>query len=175
MLPGALVGVGIGWAAAAWVSENHIRLIVGTVAMLFALNYWFSGRLRQKPHGPNVVKGAFWSVVTGFTSFVSHAGGPPFQMYTVPLRLPPRILAGTAVILFATVNAVKLVPYFFLGQFDATNLATSAVLLPISIPATFLGVWLVRRFATDAFYRLVYALVFIVGLYLVVEALAVLL
>ena len=123
-----------------------------------------------RPHGQNVVKGGFWGVVTGFTSFVSHAGGPPYQMYTVPLRLEPRIYAGTSVILFAAINAIKLIPYFFLGQFDAANLTTSALLLPVSIPATFLGVWLVRKFETDAFYKWIYASIFIVGVYLVCEA-----
>ncbi len=170
VLPGAMIGIAIGWATAAWVAEHHIRLIVGVVSVLFALNHWFRHRLRQQPSGPNVAKGGFWGMVTGFTSFVSHAGGPPFQMYAVPLRLAPRVFAGTSVILFAIINAVKLVPYFMLGQFDATNLTTSAVLLPISIPATFLGVWLVRRLEMELFYRIVYTAIFIVGLYLVWQA-----
>lgn len=169
MLPGAMVGVGIGWATAAWVSENHIRLIVGMVSILFALNYWFRHRLQEKPHGQDPVKGSVWGVLTGFTSFVSHAGGPPFQMYAVPLRLPPRVFAGTMVIMFAVINAVKLVPYFMLGQFDATNLTTSAVLLPVSIPATFFGVWLVKKFEVESFYRVIYGLIFLVGVFLVLD------
>jgi uncharacterized protein len=170
MLPGAMVGIAAGWATAAWVSEDQIRLIVGLVSILFSVNYWFRDRLRDEPHGPNTVKGSIWAVLTGFTSFVSHAGGPPFQMYAVPLRLPPRVFAGTAVILFATINAVKLVPYFFLGQFDATNLTTSAVLLPISIPATFFGVWLVKKLDMESFYRIIYLLIFLVGIYLIWNA-----
>jgi hypothetical protein len=169
VLPAAVIGIAIGWATAAWVTEHHIRLIVGVVSVLFALNYWFRDRLKQEPHGPNVAKGSFWGVIAGFTSFVSHAGGPPFQMYAVPLRLAPRIYAGTSVILFAAINAIKLVPYFFLGQFDATNLTTSAILLPISIPATFFGVWLVKKFETDAFYKWIYASIFVVGVYLILE------
>lgn len=172
ILPAAVVGIAIGWATAAWVTEHHIRLIVGVVSVLFALNYWFRDRLRQKPHGRNVAKGSFWGVVSGFTSFVSHAGGPPFQMYAVPLRLEPRIYAGTSVILFAAINAIKLVPYFFLGQFDTTNLTASAILLPISIPATFLGVWLVKKFETDAFYKWIYASIFVIGVYLIFEGVA---
>ncbi len=172
MLPGAMVGIGIGWWTAAWVTENEIRLIVGAISVLFTLNYWFRHRLRQHPHGHNVAKGGFWGMVTGFTSFVSHAGGPPFQMYAVPLRLAPRIFTGTSVIMFAVVNAVKTVPYFLLGQFNATNLETSAILLPISIPATFLGVWLVKVLDADVFYRAIYILIFLVGLYLVWESLA---
>jgi hypothetical protein len=169
VLPAAVIGIAIGWATAAWVTEHHIRLIVGVVSVLFALNYWFRDRLKQEPHGHNVAKGGFWGVIAGFTSFVSHAGGPPFQMYAVPLRLAPRIYAGTSVILFAAINAIKLVPYFFLGQFDATNLTTSAILLPVSIPATFFGVWLVKKFETDAFYKWIYASIFVVGVYLILE------
>jgi len=172
MLPGAVVGILIGWLTAAWVTEHEIRLIVGVVSVLFALNYWFRHRLKPEAHGHDVVKGSFWAVVTGFTSFVSHAGGPPFQMYTVPLRLAPRLYAGTAVLLFAIINATKTIPYFFLGQFDTANLTASAVLLPISIPATFLGVWLVKKIEVEAFYKIVYLMIFVVGVYLVWEGLA---
>ena len=171
-LPAAVIGVGIGWAAAATVTEDQTRLIVGIISVLFALNYWFRHRLKPKPHGQNAAKANFWGVVAGFTSFVSHSGGPPYQMYAVPLRLEPRIYAGTTVIFFATINAIKLVPYFFLGQFDATNLTTSAILLPVSIPATLLGVWLVRRFETEAFYKWIYASIFLVGLFLVINSTA---
>lgn len=170
MLPGAMIGVGIGWATAAWVTADHIRLIVGLIAVLFALNYWFRHRLKPKPRGQSIARGGFWGAITGFTSFVSHAGGPPYQLYTVPLRLDPRVFAGTTVILFATINAIKVVPYFFLGQFDTANLAASAVLLPLSIPATLLGVWLVKRFEREAFYKWIYATIFIVGVYLTVDS-----
>jgi uncharacterized membrane protein YfcA len=118
------------------------------------------------------VKGTFWGAVAGFTSFVSHAGGPPFQLYTVPLRLEPRIFAGTTTIVFAIINAFKTVPYFFLGQFDTANLTASAVLLPISIPATFFGVWRVKKIELEAFYKIVYLLIFVVGVYLVWEGLS---
>ncbi|MCB1496113.1 MAG: sulfite exporter TauE/SafE family protein [Bauldia sp.] len=167
MLPGALLGIGIGWLTAAWVSESQIRLIVGLVAVVFALDYWFRHRTRTEATKPNAAKGAFWGVVTGFVSFVSHAGGPPYQVYAVPLKLPPRIFAGTAVVFFAIVNAIKLIPYFFLGQFDGQNLLASAVLLPISIPATLFGVWLVRRTDPKIYYQAIYAIVFIVGVFLI--------
>ncbi len=171
MMPGALVGIAIGWLTAAWVGEGQIRLIVGVVAVTFALNYWFRHRTSTKPSAPNAAKGVFWGAVTGFVSFVSHAGGPPYQVYAAPLRLPPRIFAGTAVIFFATVNAIKLVPYFFLGQFQQENLMTSAILLPISIPATIFGVWLVKRIDPKTYYRLIYGFVFFVGVFLVGQGL----
>jgi uncharacterized membrane protein YfcA len=171
MLPGALVGVAIGWWTAAWVTEAEIRMILGLVSVAFALNYWLRLRREMAPRTPHVAKGVFWAALSGFTSFVSHAGGPPYQIYVAPLRLAPRIFAGTMVIFFFIVNALKIVPYFFLGQFSTANLLTSAVLLPIAIPATFLGVWLIRRIDAKRFYEIVYVLIFAIGAFLIVESL----
>ena len=172
MLPGALAGILIGYATASFVTEHEIRLIVGIVSVAFATDYWFRHRRNTEPREPNTAKGLFWGMVAGFTSFVSHAGGPPYQVYTAPLRLEPRLFAGTSVVFFAIVNAVKVVPYFLLGQFNPQNLLTSAVLLPLSIPATLLGVWLVKRFDPKTFYDVIYATIFAVGLFLVVESIA---
>jgi uncharacterized membrane protein YfcA len=172
MLPGALVGVAIGWWTASWVGEAEIRLILGLVSVAFALNYWIRTRREVTPRQPDRAKGAFWGALSGFTSFVSHAGGPPYQIYVTPLRLAPRIFAGTMVIFFFIVNALKLVPYFFLGQFSTANLLTSAVLLPISIPATFFGIWLIKRIDAKRFYEIVYALIFAIGVFLIGESIA---
>jgi uncharacterized membrane protein YfcA len=167
MLPGALFGIAIGWATAAWVTEHEIRIIVGLVSIFFAVNYWLRHKRSPVAARPNVPKGIFWGTVTGFVSFVSHSGGTPYQMYTAPLRLEPIVFAGTSVIFFAVTNAVKVVPYFFLGQFDRQNLITAAIIGPIALPAVFLGVWLVRRIDPRTFYDVIYALIFAVGLFLV--------
>jgi hypothetical protein len=172
MIPGSIVGILLGWLTAAWVTEHEVRLVVGVIAVLFALNWWFRHRKRVEPRGHNRIRGTFWGVVGGFTSFVSHAGGPPFQIYALPLRLEPRVFAGSSVLLFAVTNAIKTVPYFFLGQFDAENLATAAVLLPVSIAATLVGVRLVKKVESEPFYRIIYGMFFFVGLYLVWEGIA---
>ena len=94
MLPGAMVGIAIGWWLAAAVSTDMVKLIIGLIAALFA-GRWFWLKLRkaspEKP--PSRARGAFWGMVSGYTSFVAHAGGPPFQMYALPLGLHPREFA----------------------------------------------------------------------------------
>ena len=164
MLPASIVGIGFGWMTAAYVSEDFVRLLVGVISIVFALNYWFGDRLRARPAEPNVGKGAFWGSLAGFTSFVSHAGAPPFQMYALPLRLDKQVFVGTSVIFFAVTNAVKLVPYFFLGQFDAANLATAAVLFPFAAFTTVVGIWIVRVIDQSLFYGLSYIFVMVIGL-----------
>ena len=79
-----------------------------------------------RPRRPGVPGGVFWGALAGFTSFISHAGAPPFQVYVMPQNLKPRVFAGTATMFFAAVNLLKLPPYFLLGQFSRDNLAASA-------------------------------------------------
>lgn len=167
MLPPAILGIGAGWALAAYVSEDQVRLVIGLVSLWFVLSYWFSGTGRDEPAGRNRPKAGLWGSFAGFTSFVSHAGGPPWQMYVLPLGLEPRLFAGTSVMFFATVNAVKLIPYFFLGQFDTANLSTSALLLPLAPIAMLIGIRVVKHINRTLFYRVTYVCVFAVGLKLV--------
>lgn len=169
MLPGSLLGIALGWQLAASVTPDVIRLVVGVVALVF-VGRWLVSEVRRRgavAASPNRAVAAFWGAVSGFTSFVAHVGGPPFQMYTLPLRLDPKVLSGTTAIFFAITNAVKLIPYFALGQFDATNLAASAVLMPLAPLATLAGAWLVRRMKPEVFYPLTYATVGLIGLKLV--------
>jgi uncharacterized membrane protein YfcA len=93
--------------------------------------------------------------VAGFTSFVSHAGAPPYQVFVLPLRLEKTVYAGTTTILFAYVNAIKLAPYWALGQLSASNLKTAAVLVVPAVLAVFAGVRLVRVLPQALFFRLV--------------------
>jgi uncharacterized membrane protein YfcA len=167
LIPAAVAGVGLGWLTAAYVTAAHVRLIVGVVALLFCLDYYFGGGKARKPREHNPPKGWFWGAMSGFTSFVSHAGGPPYQMYVLPLRLDPRLLAGTSIIFFSVVNGLKVVPYLLLGQFSTVNLMTSAVLLPLAPLATLAGVRMVRLIKPEPFYRFTYAIVFAVSLKLI--------
>ncbi len=105
----------------------------------------------------------------GYGSFVAHAGGAPFQVYSLPLKLPPRDYTGAAVRFFAILNFIKLGPYFALGQLDTANLTISATLVPLAIVATALGGFMVKRMKPDVFYPFMYAMAFIAGLKLVYD------
>src|SRR5258708_25752791 len=136
MLPGGLLGIGIAWALATQVSDAFVRLVVGIIGTSFALNAWF-GPMSPQPQPRNVPAGVFWGVVAGFTSTLAQAGGPPFQVYVLPQRLPKLTLVGTYTIYFAALNLLKIGPYFALGQFSTANFASSVILLPVAIAANF--------------------------------------
>ena len=94
MLPGAVVGIGAGWLTAAMVTPDMVRFLVGMVAILFVAR-WFYQLVRHgsdRKTDPSGLLGAFWGTVAGFTSFVAHVGGPPFQIYALPLKMDPESL-----------------------------------------------------------------------------------
>ncbi len=171
MLPGALFGIGLGWVTAAWVSDGFVRLLVGIIAVSFALVQFFADFNSAPPRKESRLRASAWASVAGYTSFVAHAGGPPFQAYVLPLKLQKELVAGTNVVFFFTVNSVKLVPYFALGQFDAQNLRLSATLVPIAIAGVVAGIWLVRRISQRWFYNITYAGLFAIGLKLIYDSL----
>ncbi len=164
LMPGALIGLAAGWLLAARVNEAAVRLAVGLISIAFVifmlLRDRFAGGAAARA---NVAPGIFWGALGGFTSFVSHAGGPPLMVYVMPQKLSPRVFAGTLTMFFAAVNLLKVLPYFLLGQFNADNLTASATLFPLAIVATFGGVWLVRRVSAERFYNAVLILTFLIG------------
>ncbi|MGN6464006.1 MAG: sulfite exporter TauE/SafE family protein [Rhizobiaceae bacterium] len=168
MMPGALAGIGVGWLTAAVVAEAAVKLIVGLIALGFVLRWlWQKYAGRDQPHGHNVVSGAFWGVISGFTSFVAHAGGPPYQVYALPLRQDPKLYTSTSVVFFAVMNAVKLIPYFALGELDTRNLTAAAALMPVAFIATVAGAAVVKKMRAEVFYPVTYALVFFLSLKLI--------
>jgi uncharacterized membrane protein YfcA len=165
MLPGAVVGILLGWLLAARVSADAVLTAVGAISMLFGLQrLWVErrGAIAASSRSPGWV-GTLFGVVSGFTSQIAHAGAPPFQIYVLPKRLERDVFIGTSAIFFAVVNWMKVPAYIALGQFTRQSLTTSAVLLPVAIASTWGGVWLVRRAPAQQFYKVIYGLLVVVG------------
>lgn len=166
LIPAATLGIGIGWLTASIVDEAMVALLVGAVALAFAADY-FTGQHREGTPGRSVRKGGVWGAVAGFTSFVAHAGGPPFQVYMLPQRLDKTLYVGTSVVFFWAVNLIKVPPYWALGQFDTTNLSTALVLMPLAPFGVWMGIRLHHLIPEAPFYRICYAAVAMVGVKLV--------
>jgi uncharacterized membrane protein YfcA len=171
LLPASLLGILVGTLLFGYMSAAVVRLIVGVVAITFTVHYWINKRranssdLAHYPRGYGILGAS----VAGFTSFVAHAGGPPVSMYLLRRPMNRTDFAATTIVFFAVVNYVKLVPYTWLGQFDTTNLATSAALAVLAPIGVLTGAWLHARVSDRFFFAFVYVLLFVVGLKLVYD------
>lgn len=155
MVPAAAVGIGVGWLTASIVPERAVTALVGLIGALFAASLLLRRGGPPAARPARIGPGLFWGAAAGFTSFVCHAGGPPWQIYVLPLRLSKIVFAGTTTIAFACINAMKLLPYWALGQLSPANLKIAVLLMAPAAAAVFLGLWLVRRLPEALFFRLV--------------------
>jgi hypothetical protein len=177
LVPGALAGIAAGSLAFGLLPVNAIRLLLGIISVAFALNAWLrvterlAGRLGGGERRPGRAAGAIAGVLSGFTSTLAHAGGPPFVVYMLAQKVDKRTFVGTSVLYFALVNYVKLVPYYLLGQLNVGNLTTALLFAPLVPLGVWLGVLIHRRISPRAFFNTTYGLLFVTGVKLIDDAL----
>ncbi len=169
LLPFGLLGIALGALLFKLLDARTVAGIVGVSTLLFlAQRLLFPPRADSAP--PPRWLGGVLAVTSGFTSFISHAGGPPINAYMIPLRLSPVRFTATLAFFFFVINLSKWVPYAWLGLLNGRNLATSLVLLPLAPLGVWVGVRLARRIQPQLFYRLVYLGMFLTGVKLLWDA-----
>jgi uncharacterized protein len=172
IVPAATIGIVIGWATVSITSDELVKLLVGVIGLVYCADTVMKARRVIAPRPADLPRGMFWGSIAGFTSFVSHAGGPPYQMYVLPQRLEKMVYAGTSTIVFAIVNFLKLPPYWFLGQVNLASLETALLLSPLAIIGAYVGYRLTLILPEKIFFRIVEVALFLVSLKLVNDGVA---
>jgi len=167
MLPGAVLGISLAWLIASSIPDSYIRLTVGLIALAFVFNNLSERRRIEYNSRPSATRGIFWGAVSGFTGTLANAAGPPFLIYVLPQRLEKLTFVGTMAIFFAVLSAFKIAPFAALGQLSTGNLVTSLTLLPLAAATNLFAISLVRRIATDRFYKLANLMMIIVSIALI--------
>jgi uncharacterized protein len=153
LLPAGLLGTVIGTLLFGLLSAKAVAGLIGGLTLTFLALRLFARARADAPPPPRWL-GFLLGTVSGFTSFVAHAGSPPIAFYVLPLRLAPIVFTATMTVFFAAVNLSKWVPYAWLGLIDVRNMSTSLALLPLAPLGVWVGVRFVRRVSPHVFYRL---------------------
>ncbi|MFP5325482.1 MAG: sulfite exporter TauE/SafE family protein [Gammaproteobacteria bacterium] len=169
LLPFGLAGVLFGALLFKLLDARLVAGIVGVVTLLFLSQRLLFPPKADHPPPPRWL-GALLTAISGFTCFIAHAGGPPINVYVIPLRLSPVLFTGTMAFFFFFINLSKWVPYAWLGLLDWRNMATSVALLPFAPLGVWIGVRIAHRIDPALFYRLAYAGMFLTGCKLVWDA-----
>ena len=137
LITGLMIGITIGWLVFTLVDPRWIGLVIGTVTLAFAAQFFLMGEqsLPAIPVMPSLAVLA--GSISGFTTFVAHAGSPPVAMYMMARRLDKTNFVATSIGVFMIGNYVKLIPYTQLGLQHPRALWAVLVLLPM-VP---IGVW----------------------------------
>ena len=106
----ALVGTVVGALLFKILDSRVVAGMVGAFTLAFLAQRLLFPPRHDSPPPPKWV-GAILSVMSGFTSFIAHAGGPPINAYVIPLRLSPVKFSATLAFLFFIINLSKWIPY----------------------------------------------------------------
>lgn len=170
LVPAGLLGVFIGYLVAPHMSAQAMNIGLGLIGIGFCFRMWFGGAYLNRQRPADLPRGIFWGTLAGITSFISHSGGPPYQMYVLPQKLPKLVFAGTSTITFAAINLAKLPPYLALGQFPEFQKGPTALLIVIAVAGAFIGAKLTRILPERLFFKLVEIALFAVSLRLLWKA-----
>lgn len=171
---GGVPGTALGAAFYTYANPDMIRLLIGTICLVFVA--WQVGQARglipriARKLGP--VAGMTAGVGVGFTSFVSHAGGPVAAVYLLTQRLDKTTYQATTVILFWSLNVMKAAVYAGLGILSTDTLSVAVMLAPFALLGTWMGVRLHHLVRERVFFAITYVLLTVTGAKLVFDAVA---
>lgn len=174
LIVGGLPGVVLGGWLFTQVNADVIRVLIGSVSILFVL--W---QLRERLGWPQRaarrmgrLAGAMAGLAVGFTSFVSHAGGPPAAIYLLSQRMSKTEYQASTVLIFWAINLTKAVPYAGLGLFTRETLLLDLLLAPFALLGAWMGVRLHHAIPERWFFGLTYVLLSATGAKLIWDGLA---
>ncbi|MEM7545458.1 MAG: sulfite exporter TauE/SafE family protein [Pseudomonadota bacterium] len=158
------VGIALGTLAFGTFSADALRLGLGIIAIGFLLFQLAQKRGWTPPsRGGRGARAGLWGAVSGFTSTVSHAGGPPITIYLLGERLEKTVYQASSVLIFWCINLMKLGPYAALGVLDFSSLSFSLQLAPAAIVGVLFGVWAHKRVPEWLFFRAMVVLLALTG------------
>ncbi len=173
LILGALPGVAIGAALFTVAEPDVFRVLIGVISISFVVwrllkaNDFFRNARTVMPAWAGVIVG----MVAGFTSCVSHAGGPPAAVYLLSRRLSKTEFQATTVLVFWVVNIAKFIPYAALGMFTLETAIANLALAPFAIFGTWLGVKAHHFVSERWFFALTYVLLTLTGAKLIWDGL----
>lgn len=165
LVVGGLPGVVAGALLYRVASPDLFRLLIGGIAVGFVLwRLLLASRLLNlaRKRMPDWA-GVAWGVVVGFTTFVSHAGGPPAAVFLLTRGLNKTQYQASTVLLFWVLNIAKFFPYAALGMFTAQTFLANIVLAPFALLGTWIGVKAHRIVPEPLFFGLTYVLLMVTG------------
>ncbi|MGX9351258.1 sulfite exporter TauE/SafE family protein [Shimia sp. W99] len=170
LLIGSVPGVALGAALFSVANDDVLRLLIGAVSLGFVAWQLWPRRGRPRKSMPEWV-GFVAGAVGGFTSFVSHAGGPPVAVYLLSRGVSKTAYQATTVLIFWVINIAKAVPYAFLGVFKLQTLWADLLLAPFALMGAWIGVKAHYAIPDRAFFGLTYLLLTLTGSKLIWDAL----
>ena len=130
----AFVGIALAGSAMASLSSTTLQWILALFCILFASWQQLTPLLGKLPGAAYI-----WGTLSGISSTLLHAGGPPISIYFISKGINKKVWLAQAAVFFAMMNVIKLIPYSMNEVWQAEFFLLYLVLLPVAIMGVYLG------------------------------------
>lgn len=154
LLPAFLAGIAIGWLALSLMNPHLAEIAIAVTTLAFTAHWYLKGGV-VTTLPPSRLFAVVAGGASGLTTMIAHAGGPPIAIYLLRRGLSKAMFAGTASIVFAVGNIVKLAPWLLLAEKPQGFTLLALLCLPIIPLAVWLGWRLHNRLDEKQLYHFV--------------------
>jgi len=172
LVPGMFVGLALGAIFFVRVDPRLVALAIAIITLWFCLRWFLGGRRAFDRPGLPVqpAKALICATVSGFTTFVAHAGNPPLAYYLLPRGLHKTVYVSTLIAVFLASNTIKLLIYVWLFRDRPVIFLMALALMPALPLGTWVGRRLHDRLDERTLYLALYSLMALAGLKLLVDS-----
>ena len=171
---GSLPGVGLGVFLYRSADADLLRVLLGLISLAFVCYQVLQivGFFSSTPRKLSTRIGGLVGSIAGFTSFISHAGGPPVAVYLLAQEMDKTTYHSSTVLIFTIINIFKFVPYAFLGMFTLETLWIDAILAAFILFGALVGIRAHVLVPEKLFFIPNYAMLLIIGIKLLWDGLS---
>jgi uncharacterized membrane protein YfcA len=171
LIPAVLPGLALGALFLAWVDDTTLRRAIGALLLVLAAMQlvltWRSPDTTRV--GSSMATAIGTGAAAGFATMTANAAGPVMTLYLVAQGVEKRRFLGTSALFFFGVNLCKVPFSVGLGLFGAETLRRTALLAPLVLVGTWIGLHTARRLSQTRFDQAVLAATVVSALALVVR------
>lgn len=162
LLPAAMAGIVVAALLLGALSTVQLQWFIGIGSVLFALRYFL---LQQQalPWLAGRSAGVVMGFISGISSTLLHAGGPPLAMHLLARKQPATEYIATSAVFFAVLNLLKVPAFVWQQQLTADLLWLALPFLPLCYFSIKLGYWLKQKVNDRHFLPAVHGLLLLAG------------
>lgn len=175
LLPGAVVGLVLGAILFNFMDVAMIKLAIGILAMIFVAQFLLGTTASTAARPRSLALGSVLGALSGFASFIAHAGGPPVKGYLLRQGLDKTNFVGTNTLFFFALNAIKTLAYGAVGTMSLESLTVSATVAPVLFIGVLVGRHMHAYVDQALFIKIVYGALALTGAKLISDSLPMLL
>lgn len=159
---GSLLGAPVGLLIFLVANADYLRAAIGGI--LLTLTFLIILRFRIARTGMrDMIIGGLSGIFTGGLGMP----GPPLLVYFAGTGMAPRVLRSTSLVFFLFIYSLILILQILAGSPAGATFTTALYMTPAAAVGVIAGQWLFRRINPAVFMALIYALILVMGAYLV--------